>query len=99
MRTIYGYIQENGSVVSSGGGHFDVTKGGPGIYDIHFEPHFNSVPAVVATQVWEKSGANGGSSLDNVALASLTTNTVRFKTGDSQGNAQDRKFTFIAIGE
>ncbi|QJX74694.1 hypothetical protein [Priestia megaterium] len=101
MRTIYGYIKENGTIASSGGNmeHFHVTKVSTGVYDVHFEPHFQNTPAVVATQLWEKSGPLGGSALDNVVLVSLSNSVARFKTGDGAGDSKDRQFTFIAMGE
>lgn len=100
MKTVYGYISKSGSVLSGNSpGHFHVTKVNTGIYDVHFEPHFQSTPAVVATQVWKDSGDMGGNALDNVVLINVTTTMARFKTGDMDGIASDREFSFIALGE
>lgn len=102
MKIFYGYINRNGSILSSGiegvPGHFHVTKVTTGTYDIHFESHFANVPVVVATQVWKDSGPLGGNALDNVVLIDVTPSMFRIKTGNMDGNASDRDFTFIALG-
>ncbi|MFV0936134.1 hypothetical protein [Bacillus thuringiensis] len=102
MRIVFGYIEKSG-ITKSGGdtlnGHFDVTHIGKGIYDIHFEPHFNSIPAIISTQLWDESGlTEGGSTLDNVVMVKLENDMVRIKTGGDNGIGTDRAFTFVAIG-
>ncbi|ALL23637.1 hypothetical protein ABEX41_12930 [Bacillus tropicus] len=101
MRIIHGFINEDGSLVSYGdsdNGHIDITRIDTGLYEVNFEPHFSNIPSVVATQLWEGSGPKGGSTLDNVVMVTLSNNSVRFKTGGGSGDAANRKFTFIAMG-
>ncbi|MGL4730348.1 MAG: hypothetical protein ACRCW0_02035 [Clostridium sp.] len=100
MKTFYGYIGKNGSVLSrSNTGHFHVSKIDTGIYEVSFEPHFETIPIVVATQVWKDSGPSGGNTLDNVVLIDITQTKFRIKTGGMSGHPSDREFTFIALGE
>lgn len=100
MKFYHGYIDKHGNVISSGGPeHIHVKKITTGIYEISFKPHFRNVPAIVATQVYKDNSPLGGSTLDNVVITELDKHSVKFKTGDSTGNAQDRDFTFVALGE
>lgn len=100
MRIIYGLIGAQGQILSHGGdGDITVTKTGPGIYDIHFKTDYQNLPSVTATQLYESDRESGGNTLDNVVMVKVTKHIVRLKTGDSEGNARDRKFSFIAIGD
>lgn len=101
MRIVYGNIESDGGIISGSGG-FDVSLVDTGLWDIHFDVHFNNIPAVTASQLYSDSSdttGHGGSTLDNVTLVSLDKNRVRLKTGNASGEPRNRHFTFIAIGE
>ena len=75
-----------------------------GIYYIDFQVKFTNIPAFVATQQysandkWDDTSSKGGDTRDNVTIIALSATHAKVKTGDSGGNAQDRNFSFIAIG-
>lgn len=98
MRIVYGYISKNGQILSENMDNFKVTKVATGTYDIYFKQDFKSLPAVVATQLWIESGI-GNDTRDNVVLMELERDRARFITGNGDGNASDRDFTFIAMAE
>lgn len=95
-QSLFGVVNANGDVISGSGG-FSVLNTTAGSYVIAFHTPFSSIPAVVATQ-------NGNfttpppSNLDGVAVGELTPTAFLASTGDSQGNPENRQFSFIAIG-
>jgi hypothetical protein len=105
-RIIYGCVERGGAIHSGTG--FSVEHPGSGLYEITFAPAFDYPPAVVATQQyayrdghyrWDDFQNHGGSTKDNVVIIALNESKVRLKTGDGDGIAASRNFTFIAIGE
>jgi len=99
--TAYGTTEPT---IESGSG-FSVERQAKGIYQIEFSPGFNKMPALTATQQysgnnnWHNTSSQGGDTRDNVTIISISTIHARVKTGDNNGVAQDRNFSFIAIGE
>jgi hypothetical protein len=96
---ISGVVDPTGKPFSGSG--FKVDKTDRGLYTVLFIEEFNIVPAVTATEIYPwplDSGAHGGSTKDNCTIPYVSSDRVRIKTGDSEGNAQDRAFTFIASG-
>jgi hypothetical protein len=96
MEIIWGAINANGTISSSGGG-FSVTRQGNGQYVISFRSLFQTVPSIVGSQT--NYGNLGESPVDNVAFPLVDTGAATAITGDSQGNRQDRNFSFIAVGK
>ena len=98
-RIIRGNVNADGSREEGSG--FQVTPLGSGEYYIDFEPSFNSVPTIVATQNfpnWDGEGV-AGFTTDNVVIVSVTENNAILKTGGHEGDPMNRNFCFIAIGE
>lgn len=105
-KIIYGSVNADGSIASGIG--FTVQRSGVGTYEITFENSFTKMPTVVGTQCysdgnysWDNIDSGGGETLDNLVVIAVTTNLCKLKTGNSEnrGDACDRKFGFIAIGE
>jgi hypothetical protein len=98
LRMLRGYIQSNGATRAGGG--FSVNRTSTGLYDIHFELPFLSVPAASVTQVYSGSTSDerGGDTRDNAVIVRLATDRMRVKIGDSAGAASDRDFSFVVIG-
>jgi hypothetical protein len=91
--TIYGVVAANGSIITGTG--FSATNTAQGVYAIAFNHAFRDVPAAVATQ-----GGNfpNPSNSDSIAIGTLTNASMIVSTGDGGGQAQNRQFSFIAIG-
>ena len=97
-RIIRGSVNADGTI--EGGSGFDVTRTQTGIYYIDFNPPFNNFPTIVATQNhpnWNDF-TDEARTTDNVVIVGLAENKAMLKTGDSNGDAKDRNFCFIAIG-
>jgi len=88
-----GRITNTGGI-ASGTGDFSISHESVGHYDIIFTPRFQSLAAVVATQV---TGFEPNT-LDNAVIIAASEVQCRVKVGDSHGNASDRGFSFVAIG-
>jgi len=102
IKIIYGNVNADGSIKSGEG--FDVVHDKTGQYTIVFGAHFTSVPAVVTLQNypgWDDFHSDGGCTFDNTVLIAVNVEKCKVKTGDAEGkgNACDRNFTFIAIGD
>src|ERR1051325_4279921 len=95
MEILWGAINANGTIASSGGG-FSVTRQGTGQYVISFRSLFQAVPSVVGSQT--NFGGLNENPLDNIVFPIVDTGSATAITGDAQGNHQDRNFSFIAIG-
>lgn len=107
MVQAWGTITAHGTTtptINSGSG-FDIHREGQGIYLIDFKAGFTKTPAFVATQQfsynskWDDYSSQGGDTRDNITIITLDYEHARVKTGDAGGNAQDRNFSFIAIGD
>jgi hypothetical protein len=96
-RTVWGFVSPEGNILSGTG--FLVDRSNTGLYSILFEHPFNVVPAVVATQVYPNDvSSQGGDTRDNAVIVGIATHRVRVKTGNGEGKADNRYFTFIATG-
>ena len=98
-RWIRGCVNGDGTIESGSG--FTVLRTPPGRYEIRYASPFGGHPAVVVTQNypgWNDFNVEGGDSRDNTVLIASDANRFKIKTGDGNGNAQDRNFSFIAIG-
>ena len=105
---IWGDVTAYGSTnptIHSGGG-FTVLRVAKGTYLIDFkEGVFSSTPALIATQQfsfssnWNDFSSPGGDTTDNVVIVALDQTHAKVKTGGSNGDADDRNFSFVAIGD
>jgi hypothetical protein len=93
--TLWGTINADG-LIQSGSGGFTVTPGDEdGHYAIAFEVPFNTIPSIVGSQIGFGGNENP---LDNIVFPALTLSYAKAITGDAQGNARKRSFSFIAMG-
>jgi hypothetical protein len=99
MAIIYGTVSKDGKKL--GGNDYSVshTKDS-GIYFITFEQPFNKLPGASTTQIYPNDpSSQGGKTTDNALLIYLSTEQMNVKTGDGNGTASDRDFTFIVVGD
>lgn len=91
--TIYGVVGATGAVITGSG--FSVLNPAQGEYTITFNTAFPDIPAAVATQ-----GGNftDPQNTDGIVIGTLNSRSMIVSTGDGGGNAQNRQFSFIAIG-
>lgn len=94
QRFVGGVVAGWGQIFTGEGG-FTVDHTSLGHYSILFEPRFNRITACVVTQ----APGFDGDTRDNATAISITNESCRIKTGDADGNASDRNFSFIAIGD
>jgi hypothetical protein len=95
---VTGFVDKDGNVLSGTGG-FIVDRIETGIYSIIFTPAFLTRPVVVTSQVFPNElFSKGGNTRDNSLLIGIGHDRARIKTGDGNGNADNRAFTFIAMG-
>ncbi|NJL26774.1 MAG: hypothetical protein HC897_02295 [Thermoanaerobaculia bacterium] len=92
--------------IESSSGNFEVTRLGKGLYTIYFtSATFTKIPAFVVTQqfsgssTWGDFSSAGGDTKDNAVIVALSSTQAKIKTGEQGGNASDRNFSFIAIGD
>ena len=97
MRTIAGIVLANGNI-ERGTGDFEVRKEATGLYTITFRPRFSRVHGGATTQIFF-SGGDGGNTRDNAVFVFLRDGDMRIKTGNGNGDASDRDFTFIVTGD
>ncbi|HEV2705515.1 MAG TPA: hypothetical protein VGV59_06295 [Pyrinomonadaceae bacterium] len=98
LRIMGGYVESNGLSLSSAMGYTSWRKS-RGLYQIDFHQAFAGQPFACATQVYDGNiNSDGGNTKDNAVIVGLNANGMRVKTGDSDGSAADRKFTFIVMG-
>ncbi len=88
------------------GSDFTVVREDTGVYLIDFKDNlFSRTPALCVTQQfthndhWNDFGNAGGDTRDNAIIIALDKRHAKLKTGDADGKAQDRNFSFIAIGD
>ena len=91
----WGYINADGTI-KDGSGDFTVTRVDNGVYQVSFSREFIATPAVVGSQTGY--GSLGQANTDGVAFPFVEQISFTAKTGDSKGSAQNRSFSFIAIG-
>lgn len=100
MATIlYGTVSKDGKKL--GGSGYSVSHtAGTGIYFVTFEQPFNKLPGASTTQVFPNDASSkGGNTKDNALLIYLSTEQMNVKTGNDSGDAKDRDFTFIVVGD
>lgn len=71
-----------------------------GVYDITFTAPFTACPVVLCKQNnnnWTDFSSRDNNARNNALLIAAGTQGCRIKTGDSDGNAKNKNFTFIAI--
>ena len=102
--TVTAYATTNPTIHSGSG--FSVIRVATGTYLIDFKDGlFNSTPALVATQQysgssnWEDFSNGGGQTTDNVVIIAIDRVHAKVKTGGGNGDAADRNFSFVAIGD
>jgi len=96
---VSGVVDPFGKVFSGAG--FKVEKVDTGLCTIIFTEEFNTVPAVTATQIYPwpfDADSKGGDTRDNAVIVYIAVDRVRIKTGDDEGKAKNRAFSFIAAG-
>ncbi|NTJ42042.1 hypothetical protein G6L28_05420 [Agrobacterium larrymoorei] len=91
-RTIAGIVNADGTIRA--GDEFSVSRTSEGHYVVSFRPAFDQLHGVSATQVFP----NDGNTRDNVVIIRLSESELFLKTGDGDGNAKNRDFTFVAAG-
>jgi len=98
LRIIRGSVNSDGSI--AGGSGFTVSKTGTGLYQINFTKTFTGRPSGSATQVYPSFDDFGGGGMtgDNAVFVGINNYRAKVKTGDNDGDAADRYFTFIIIG-
>jgi hypothetical protein len=95
--TIWGVVNADGSILSGTG--YKADKMDAGVYTIFFTTPFNSVPAVVTTQLFpNEPNTHGGDPRDNSVVGYITNDRCRVITGQDNGDKVDRAFSFVAIG-
>lgn len=91
---VYGSIDKNGRITS--GSNFSCHRESNGTYRIVFSLPFSEAPAVVGSQT--NFGSMGESTLDQITFPFVYKDSCTVLTGGSSGNAEDRSFSFIAVG-
>ena len=94
MRIYWGTVDANGVMISSGGGA-SVSPEKTGAYEINLA--YTSIPAIVGSQT--SSGNTGEANTDGIVFPFLDQTQASAFTGDNNGTAQNRSFSFIAAGE
>jgi hypothetical protein len=105
---IWGTVTAYGTTnptINSGSG-FSVLRVATGTYLIDFKDEvFTNTPALAATQQFSNSNSwtdfsyGGGQTTDNVVIIALDQTHAKVKTGGGNGDAADRNFSFVAIGD
>jgi hypothetical protein len=98
LRIVRGTVQSNGTIAAGSG--FSVSPIESGLYEITFNQSFSARPSASVTQVFPDLDdfGTGGDTRDNAVLVGINANRIRVKTGDSDGGARNRDFTFVVIG-
>ncbi len=97
-RMEYGTVNPSAQKISGSPG-WSVRSDGTGLYLIIFEPSFSSAVSVVATQIYPNDlSSGGGNTRDNAVIVGADNNEAKIKTGKDDGSAENRWFSFIALG-
>lgn len=94
-RIVWGVVDGAGVIVSSNDG-FKLTRTEVGEYNLTFNPPFSCTPAICGNQVL--SGNTSQKTTDTVVFPFVKPDMATVTTGDSNGNREDRNFSFIAVG-
>jgi hypothetical protein len=108
MASVWGTINAFGTTsptIHSGSGNFSIIRLGTGSYLIDFADNtFSETPALSVTQQysgsssWNDFSSGGGDTRDNSVIVALDSSQAKIKTGNNEGAASDRNFSFIATG-
>jgi hypothetical protein len=97
LRMVRGSVDPNGNTTAGMG--FTVQQIAGGLYDVIFDQPFSSMPSASVTQIFPDPNFNPhGSSRDNAVINGISTSKIRVLTGDDNGSASDRHFSFIVMG-
>src|SRR5262245_8500902 len=96
-RFLWGAVSASGDK-DSGSDGWSVENDGEGLYIITFDPKFNSAPGFAVTQIYPGEKSGGGDTRDNAVIVKVDHLTCKVKTGDDAGHAENRAFSFIAVG-
>ena len=99
LRILRGTVLPAGT--PSGGTGYTVARPATGIYDVTFQTQFGDIPTIVVTQHYPDSNdftSTGGETLDNCVIVAVSAAKARIKCGNGSGNADNRRFEFIAVG-
>lgn len=89
-RIIAGTVEGDG-IIRDGVG-FTAERTGKGRYNVTFDPPFTGFMGASVTQI------SDGNTRANAGFVSVGNSVLKVKTGDGNGDVQDRPFTFIASG-
>ena len=96
-RIVSGVVDPKGIVLSGSG--FRCQRIDTGLYILFFDQTFNALPAVLATQSYPfNMNDDGGNTRDNAVVVGIAEDRTKIKTGNENGTASDRYFSFAAIG-
>lgn len=98
----------------AGSGDWTVNHFDTGLFNIDFDPPFDSPPAVAVTQIFNgfqdprdcdpsnpidpQIDCSGGNPEDNAVVIAVGPGGFRMQTGNSSGDKADRMFSFVAVG-
>jgi hypothetical protein len=100
LRILGGTIDSGGGILSPGMG-FRVARASTGIFDIYFDTAFSAMPFAAVSQIYPDTWTfnNGGNTKDNAVIVGINQNRLRVKTGNADGDATNRFFSFIVMGQ
>ncbi len=99
-RQLFGNVDPNAQLQPGSSSGVTTTRDETGIYTAFFQQPFANPPAVAVTQIYpNKPNDKGGSALDNAVLIGVTNQLFKVKVGDDKGNARDRWWSFIVVGD
>ena len=98
LGVIGGLVNRDGRKEAGAG--FEVKRQAKGFYLIIFKEPFSEIPAASVTQIYPDPNhfEQGGKTTDNAVICGINKEKVKVKTGDGNGNPDDRWFTFIIMG-
>ncbi|WP_146096098.1 hypothetical protein [Xanthomonas arboricola] len=85
-----------GDGVKQKGEGYTSSRSSEGWYTVSFNADFTSIYGASVTQVFKN---DHGKTTDNAIIQSIDISTLQVRTGKSDGNLDDRSFSFIAYGE
>lgn len=110
LRIVRGTVRKNSQIAA--GASFAVERVEAGLYDVRF-PDFAGLPSASVTIVQNEAlafdtssgeqpspdlGNKGRNTKENAVIVALTAGRMRIRTGNADGNPEDKNFTFIVIG-
>jgi hypothetical protein len=99
-RQLYGIVTPEAKLQPGSSGGVIVSRDEEGIYTAGFAQQFANPPAVTVTQIFRNNtNDKGGSTFDNAVLIGVTNQLFKVKTGDFKGDARDRWWSFIVVGD